>query len=113
VDEAILELALDHDPLADGDQRAVLACTAEIDQRAAGRVGHHELVAVDLGDGAADRDDAVRLERSDRDRCGRRHRHAGTGSSDGDRTCGTAHDQQASGGKSQAIAPETEAAGRA
>ncbi len=113
MDEAILEPALDRHRLAGGDQSAVLAFTPEVDQRAAGGVGHHELVAVDLGDGAADRDDAVRLavrlERADRDRRGGRHRHAGARGGDRDGTGGTTDGEQSSGGERQAIAAKIKA----
>jgi hypothetical protein len=109
VDEAILEPTLDRHRLAGRNQIAAVAFTTEIDQRAAGAVGHHELVAVCLGNRAADRDDAVRLKRTDRDRGGRRHRYARARGGDGDGTGGTADDEQAGGGKCQAVAAEIEA----
>jgi hypothetical protein len=108
VDEAILESTLDRHRLAGRDQVAAIALTTEIDQRATGAVGHHELVAVSFRDRAADRDDAVRLKRTDRDRGGRRHRHARARGGDGDGTGGTADDEQA-GGECQAVAAEIEA----
>ncbi len=113
VDETILEPTLDRHRLPGRDQVATLAAATEIDQRTAGAIGHHELVAILLGDGAADRDDPVRLDRTDRDwGCGR-HRHARTGCGDGDGTGGTADHEQAGGGECQTVAAEIEAlAGR-
>jgi hypothetical protein len=113
VDEAILEAALDRHRLTGRDQIATLSAPAEIDQRTTGAVGHHELVAVLLGHGTADRDDPIRLERADRDRGGGRHRHAGARCRDGDGTSRSTDHQQTGGGERQTIAAQIEAlAGR-
>jgi hypothetical protein len=109
VDEAILEPTLDRHRLTGRDQVAAIAFPTEIDQRATGAVGHHELVAVCLRDGAADRDDAVGLERTDRGWRGGRHRHAWTGRGDGNGTGCTADHQQTGRGECEAVAAEIEA----
>lgn len=75
MDKAAVEAALHRDRLVGDDQRALVAFPSGVDQRSAGSILHHELVAVHLRDATADRDDAGGRERADRDRRRGSHRH--------------------------------------